>query len=100
MPGSLMPPPSPARIGPMVTESRRIRSSQRVGRRRVGREKGPWGSMLIHGSPGDRGIRGVAGDPARIVARITAAFGGQRAHPRMAELLRSWPQMAVIRSAL
>jgi hypothetical protein len=71
-----------------------------VGRRRVGGEKGPWGSMLIHGSPGDRGIRGVAGNPARIVVRITAAFGGQRAHPRMAELLRSWPHMAVIRCAL
>jgi hypothetical protein len=26
-----------------------------------------------------------AGDPVRIDARITAAFGGQRAHPRMAD---------------
>jgi hypothetical protein len=38
----------------------------------VGWEKGPWGSMLIHGR--DRGIRGVAGDLARVVVKITAAW--------------------------
>jgi hypothetical protein len=38
----------------------------------VGGEKGPWGSMLIHGR--DRGIRGVAGDLARVVVKITAAW--------------------------
>jgi hypothetical protein len=38
----------------------------------VGGEKGPWGMMLIHGR--DRGIRGVAGDLARVVVKITAAW--------------------------
>jgi hypothetical protein len=38
----------------------------------VGGEKGPWGSMLIHER--DRGIRGVAGDLARVVVKITAAW--------------------------
>ena len=36
----------------------------------VGGEKGPWGSMLIHGR--DRGIRGIVGDPTEFHARHTA----------------------------